>query len=139
MELEDLIGGNPVIDQAKQHTEIEWQLLQYDPHNPDSAKLEAGYGAPVGKDAASVIRRYEFYKFAGEYDAETHEAKPFSGSDSHPDDLDLGNYLGAQNAAANLQIAAPPAVPLPSAFWLMSTGLVGLFINRRKSFSQSAA
>lgn len=131
VELEDLIGGNPVIDQAKQKTEIEWQLLQYDPGNPDSAKLEAGYGAPVGKDAASIIRRYEFFKFAGEYDPETHEAKPFSGSDSHPDELDLGTYLGAQNAAANLQIVAPP-VPIPPAFLLMGTGLFGFFINNRR-------
>lgn len=132
VELEDLIGGNPVIDQAKQHTEIEWQLLQYDPGNPDSAKLEAGYGAPVGKNAESIIRRYEFYKFAGEYDPGTHEAKPFSGSDSHPDPEDLGIYLGAQNAAANLQIAAP-AVPLPATFWLMGTSLLGFWIQRRKT------
>jgi len=65
----------------------------------------------VGPNAASILRRYEFYKYSGEYDPETHEAFA-TFSDSHPNDpngpsnyydptmtLDLGNYLGAQNAA----------------------------------------
>ncbi|WP_446812230.1 hypothetical protein ACH50O_23450 (plasmid) [Methylomonas sp. 2BW1-5-20] len=126
VKLEDLIGGNDAINAAKQHTETEWQLLQYDPGNPLSAVLESGYGAPVGPNAASIIRRYEFYKFGGEYDAKDHHALVFS--DSLPQGGELGNYLGAQNAAANLQIVAPP-VPLPPAFLFMGTGLLVLLRN----------
>jgi hypothetical protein len=64
--LEDLVGGNPKVEQAV--TEVEWQLLQTDSGNPGSGQLESGYGAPVGPNAASILRRYEFYKYSGEYD-----------------------------------------------------------------------
>jgi len=40
------------------------QLLQKDPGNPESGQLESGYGAPVGPNAASILRRYEFFKYA---------------------------------------------------------------------------
>ena len=139
VELEDLIGGNDVIKAAKQHTEVEWQLLQTDPGNPDAGKLEAGYGAPVGPDAASIIRRYEFYKYAGIYDPASHEAQLLF-SDSHPNEdplagiLEIGNYLGAQNAAANLQIVAP--VPVPPAFLLMGSALLGFAANRCARFKK---
>lgn len=130
VKLEDLIGGNALIEQAKQHTEIEWQLLQTDPGNPLAGLLESGYGAPVGPNAGSIIRRYEFYKYSGEYDPETHEA--LVGSDSHPSDTELGIYIGAQNAAVNLNAAA--AVPEPETYTLMLAGLAMLgFIKRRGS------
>lgn len=138
--LEDLVGGNPKVEQAV--TEVEWQLLQVDIRNPGSGQLESGYGAPVGPNAASILRRYEFYKYAGEYDPETHEAFATFG-DSHPNDpnnpddplyydpnkvFDLGNYLGAQNGAVNLG-----AVPEPEtyAMLLAGLGLVGFVARRR--------
>ena len=63
-ELEDLVGDNIHVQEAE--TEIEWQLLQKDFNNPDSGKLESGYGVPVGPNAASILRRYEFYEFSGD-------------------------------------------------------------------------
>ena len=130
VELEQLVGGDPVIDQA--NTEIEWQLLQKDFNNPLSGQLESGLGVPVGPNAASILRRYEFYKFAGNYDEETHEALFDAGfGDSSPGPNDVGIYLGAQNAAANLNIAA---VPEPDTYALMLAGLgiVGYAANRRQ-------
>jgi hypothetical protein len=100
-ELEDLVGDNLHVQEAE--TEIEWQLLQKDFKNPDSGQLESGYGVPVGPNAASILRRYEFYEFSGEFDPETHEAQfepPYG--DSHPGPNDVGIYLGSQNAAVNL-------------------------------------
>ena len=120
--LEDLVGGNPVIDLAKSKTEIEWQLLQTDPDNPLAGQLESGYGAPVGKDAASIIRRYEFFSYAGRYDNENHEA--LVGSDSHPQDFEIGAYLGAQNGAVNLNVAAIPE-PQTYAMLLAGIGVLG--------------
>ena len=122
--LEDLVGDSPEVQQAV--TEIEWQLLQTDPGNPLAGQLESGYGAPVGPNAASILRRYEFYRYAGPYDPETHEA--LVGSDSNPLESELGNYLGAQNAAANL-------VPGPAAGWLFGTGLLSVLgvARRRRS------
>lgn len=132
VELEELIGGNPVIEQAE--TEIEWQLLQTDPGNPDAGKLEAGYLNVLGQNAESVIFRYEFYKYAGEYDPENHEAKV--GSDSNPTEAEIGTYLGAQNGAVNLNAVAP--VPVPPAVWLMGSALVGLAANRRRHSAAAA-
>jgi hypothetical protein len=117
--LEDLIGGNAILANLK--TETEWQLLQKDPGDPNSGVLESGYGTPVGPNAASIIRRYEFYKFGGEYDLVDHHAI-LAGNDSHPGLGDVGTYLGAQNGAANLVAAA--AVPEPETGALALTGLV---------------
>jgi hypothetical protein len=136
--LEELVGGNAKVEQAV--TETEWQLLQTDPGNPLAGQLESGYGAPVGPNAASILRRYEFYKYSGEYDPETHEAL-VTFSDSHPNDpndplsydptktVDLGNYLGAQNAAVNLAAAVPE--PETYAMLLAGLGLVGFAVCRR--------
>jgi hypothetical protein len=124
--LEELVGGNPKVDEAV--TEVEWQLLQTDPGNPLAGQLESGYGVPVGPDAASILRRYEFYAYAGEYDPETHEA--LVSSDSNPLDSEIGTYLGAQNGAVNLA-----AVPEPETYALMliGLGLVGWASKRRAS------
>jgi hypothetical protein len=118
IELEDLVGDSDEVQQAV--TEIEWQLLQRDPGNPDSGKLESGYGVPVGPNAASILRRYEFFEYAGAYKPEDNEADPLFG-DSNPDPGEIGTYLGSQNAAANL---AP--VPVPGGIWLLGSALAGL-------------
>ena len=126
--LEELVGDNAKVQQAV--TEVEWQLLQFDSNsnNPLSGQLESGYGAPVGPNAASILRRYEFYKYAGEYDPETHEA--LVGSDSHPAESEIGTYLGAQNAAVNLAAAVPE--PETYAMLLAGLGLVGFVARNRK-------
>lgn len=136
--LEDLIGGNPKIDAAE--LEIEWSLLQVEAGNPLAGQLENGQGAPVGADTGTIIRRYEFFRFSGEYDEETHEAK-FSGKDefgkkfgdSHPGPGDVGTYLGAQNGALNL--AAVAAVPEPESALMLLAGLgvlAGVTARRRR-------
>lgn len=126
--LEDLVAGNPVVEQAE--TEIEWQLLQMDPANPDSGKLESGFGIPVGPNAASILRRYEFFKFAGRYDAENHEAKFEAGfGDSNPGPNDVGTYLGAQNGAANFNLAA---IPEPKTYAMLLGGLALVFAMARR-------
>jgi hypothetical protein len=126
--LEDLVKGNPKVDAAQ--TETEWQLLQKDPGNPLSGVLESGHGAPVGPNAASILRRYEFYKFGGLYDAVDNHAI-LVGNDSHPGIGDVGTYLGAQNGAVNL--AAVAAVPEPETVAMLLAGLGLVFgVARRR-------
>lgn len=128
IELEELVGDNAHVQQAE--TEIEWKLLQKDVGNPLSGQLESGLGVPVGPNAASILRRYEFYEFGGVYDSETHEAKFAQGfGDSNPGPGDVGTYLGSQNAAVNLN-----AIPEPHTFALMlaGLGLIGAVARHRK-------
>jgi hypothetical protein len=126
--LEELVGDNAKVKQAK--TETEWQLLQTDPGNPLSGQLESGYGAPVGLNAASILRRYEFYKFGGVYDVTDNHAI-LTGTDSAPSGTDVGNYIGAQNAGVNLGIAA---VPEPESYAMLLAGLSLMgAMARRKS------
>jgi hypothetical protein len=107
VELEELVGGDPNVEQAE--TEIEWQLLQKEFSKPNSGQLESGLGVPVGPNAASILRRYEYYEFSGRYDLETHEALFDDGfGDSRPGPNDVGTYLGSQNAAVNLNVVPEP-------------------------------
>jgi hypothetical protein len=134
--LEDLVGGNPVIDQAESNTEIEWQLLQKEFNNPLSGILENGGAAAVGDHADTVIRRYEFYAFTGLYDDETHEALFDVGfGDSNPGPNDVGNFIGAQNAALNFNLVLAGAVPEPASWAMMvaGLGLIGGTQRRRKA------
>lgn len=129
--LEDLMGGNAKVEQAKQHTEIEWQLLQTDPGNPAAGALENGGAAEVGAGKESVLRRYEFYAYTGAFDPANHEAQPLLG-DSHPSAAEIGDFLGAQNVALNLNgnpIAAVPEAP-PAA--MLALGLAALALWRRR-------
>lgn len=128
VELEDLVGGNPAVEQAE--TEIEWQLLQVEFGKANSGQLESGLGVPVGPNAASILRRYEFFSYAGPY-GDGHEATP-NGTDSNPGEGDVGIYLGAQNGAVNL-LGAQAAVPLPPALVMMVPALGVLCLRRRRS------
>lgn len=133
VDLEELVGGNPKIDQAV--TEVEWQLLQKEVGNPLSGLLENGGGAAVGGDIEAILRRYEFYKFSGEYDSETHEALFGVGyGDTNPGPNDIGTYIGAQNVAANI---AP--VPEIETYLMMMAGLgtIGFKLRRRTLTSKA--
>lgn len=127
VKLEDLVGGNPKVEQAE--TEIEWQLLQVEFSKPGSGQLESGLSVPVGPNAASIVRRYEFFKYAGPYD-QNYEATPY-GNDSNPMPDDIGIYLGAQNGAVNLNVAAIPE-PQSYAMLLAGLGIVGLLARHRR-------
>jgi len=59
-----------------------------------------------GNGNHAVVRRYEFYKYAGVYDAVTHEALCADLTCTAPSPGELGDAIGAQNAAGNLDVNA---------------------------------
>jgi hypothetical protein len=106
LKLEDLVGDNhAVVPEAADQVEVSWTLLQADPgdggNKRQRGKLVNQGG--LGGGSRAVVRRYEHYKFAGTYDAVTHQA--ICGGDgtcAAPLDGELGDAIGAQNAAANI-------------------------------------
>jgi uncharacterized protein (TIGR03437 family) len=113
-DLNHLLTDDPLVPQSSGQTEVEWELSQSNPKKADNGERQ--HGRPLGKGNQSVIRRFEFYKYTGAYDPESHEAlcgarSGGKGSDcSVPQPGELGDYIGAQMAAAQLgQPAAPKA------------------------------
>jgi hypothetical protein len=45
--------------------ETEWKLLQMDVKNPDKGSSQLVNHGSSGSNSHSVVRRYEFYKYAG--------------------------------------------------------------------------
>ena len=88
--------------------EVSWSLLQQDP--PDGGR-QRKRGKLVNQGNAgngnhAVVRRYEYYKYAGVYDPITHEALCADLTCTAPSAGELGDAIGAQNAAAHLDVNA---------------------------------
>jgi len=119
VDLNDLVlGGAAVPDPDVEAPEVEWQLLQSPPEGQAGKNAESENGGQVGEGAEAVSRRYEFYKYTGQYDPENHEAlcdDPLSGDpacgpvDPKTGLAGIGDLIGAQNAAVNL--VQPPVQP----------------------------
>ncbi len=80
VQLNDLVGDDPGVPQPwangePAEVEMEWKLLQTqfaNPANPKGVLQGANEDLPGGDEV--ITRRYEFYKYIGPFDAETHEA-----------------------------------------------------------------
>lgn len=118
VELEDLLlGQRGVPDPEVEPPEIEWQLLQSPPIGKLGAWDDSENGGEPGADSESVSRRYEYYKYTGQYDTDPENlGEAFCDNPTAPDQqtpdrcgtliingvAGVGDLLGAQNAAANL-------------------------------------
>ncbi|HEV2444925.1 MAG TPA: PEP-CTERM sorting domain-containing protein [Candidatus Sulfopaludibacter sp.] len=126
-DLNHLVSGDPLVPDSSAETEAEWTLLQ----------SALGGGGPLQELAldnggqpvlgAAVLRRYEYYKYTGAYDAD-HEALDQSIDPNTGLPFSLGAPIGAQNVALNLN----GAVPEPASLLLFGAGLAGLGIVRRR-------
>lgn len=113
IELDDLVANNPLVPQTSNETEIEWQLMQRQPTcdengqpmPPEANELELEQ--EQGDGSKSVIRRYEFYEYVGEFDPENHEAQPVN--ETVPEESDIGDYLGSQMAALIFDVVLTPS------------------------------
>lgn len=109
VDLDALVGDNhAVVPEQPAQLETGWKLLQQDP--PDgSRKRQRGKlvnQGNLGNGNHAVVRRYEYYKYAGAYDPLTHEALCADGTCTAPGPGELGDAIAAQNAAANLDVNA---------------------------------
>jgi hypothetical protein len=108
VDLNDLVGDNhAVVPEQPGQLEANWSLLQADP--PGGAQRRRGKLANqgnVGNGNHAVVRRYEYYQYAGVYDPVTHEALCADLTCTAPSPGELGDAIGAQNAAANLNVNA---------------------------------
>ena len=137
-DLVHLVLDDPLDIVPHEVAEIEWQLLQ-----AGGGAGEQEFGGQAGAGHEAVTRRFEFYKYMGKYDSETHEAlcdNPVSGKPECGDtDINgiagVGDFIGAQNAAVNL-VPIAGAVPAPAGLGLLGVGFAGLacvaLIRRRK-------
>lgn len=108
VQLEELVGGNAaVVPQNPAQIEVSWDLIQQDPlvgshQKRRGRQVNAGN---LGNGSHAVVRRYEYYQYSGAYDPITHEALcGGDGSCNAPLDGELGDAIGAQNAAANINV-----------------------------------
>jgi hypothetical protein len=105
VDLNDLLAGNPAVPMDPAQAETPWKLLQTNPNSPNSGVLHNQKVLGNGKHA--VVRRYEFYTYTGNFDPATHEALCGGAGDcAAPQPGELGDMIGAQMAAANLEVPA---------------------------------
>jgi hypothetical protein len=125
-ELNELLPGNPRVPDGNDpaEVEVEWQLLQAGKND----ELDSGL-KDVGNNSESVTRRYEFYAYTGPYDAEGEALI----EDPADDPTAVGDFLGAQNAALNLQaFVIPEANPMVLiGIGAIVLAMVGVRRNRR--------
>lgn len=100
--LDELVGDNPVVPQDPALIETPWKMLQVNPNKPNGGVLRSQ--ANLNSGSHSVIRRYEFYKYAGKYDPLTHEALCSDPLCNTPAPAEVGDYIGSQMAAGNVGV-----------------------------------
>ncbi|MEA2641924.1 MAG: hypothetical protein QOF51_3318 [Chloroflexota bacterium] len=109
VDLDQLMGDNhAVVPEAAAQLEVSWNLLQQDPPGGGNKRQRGKLvnQGNLGNGNHAVVRRYESYKYAGRYDPITHEALCADLTCTAPSAGELGDAIGAQNAAANLNVNA---------------------------------
>jgi len=135
VDLNDLMGGhnpfeNPGVAALhdKPETEIEWQPLQLGP-NPLFKEVQNAVSGAIGDK--SVVLRYEFYRYLGQFDDEGY-VDPTAAQTPHGNVLNasVGSYIGEQIAGFN----AVQAVPEPQTWALLLAGIAMVgFLARSRS------
>jgi uncharacterized repeat protein (TIGR02543 family) len=101
--LDELLVDNAVVANDQAHLETAWDLIQSELGSNSRRKQKRG---DLGGRSHAVVRRFEFYKFTGEINAVTGQAICADGLCNAPADSEVGDFIGAQNAAVNLNV--PP-------------------------------
>ena len=103
--LDELVSDNPVVPQDPAQVETAWKLIQASPPTSRKQKGKMTNSGSLGSGSHAVVRRYEFYAYSGAYDPLTHEALcAGDGTCSTPQPGELGDPIGAQMGAANINV-----------------------------------
>lgn len=103
--LEELVSDNAVVPQDAAQQEVSWEILQASPpSNSNGNRRRRQNQGSLNANTRSVVRRYEIYAYTGAYDPVTHEALCADGLCNAPQDGEVGDYIGAQMAAANVGV-----------------------------------
>lgn len=105
--LDELLTGNPIVPEDAAEVEVEWEIVQDEPASGgNGTRGRHRNGGALRFDTRSVVRRYESYSFTGTYDPITHEALCADLVCATPAEGELGEFIGAQMAAANVAVNA---------------------------------
>ena len=99
--LDELVADNAAVPQDAAQIETAWDLMQTE-LGSNSKQRQKRDGLANGSKA--VVRRFEFYKYSGAVNAITGEAMCADVLCNAPAAGELGDFIGAQNAAANLNV-----------------------------------
>ncbi|MDQ6785607.1 MAG: hypothetical protein M3033_02140 [Acidobacteriota bacterium] len=105
--LEELMTDDPVVPQDAAQVEVSWDVIQDQPQhgNGNGNRTRKRNQGALSNGSHAVIRRYEFYKYTGAYDPLTNEVVCGDGNlCKTPQDGEVGDYIGAQMAAVNLEV-----------------------------------
>ena len=105
--LNELVSDNAIVPQDAAHAEVAWEILQAEPaSNSNGNRRRRQNQGSLNAGTRSVIRRYEIYRFTGAYDPTTHQALCADTLCNAPGANEVGDFVGAQMAAANVTVPA---------------------------------
>lgn len=104
--LDELLTGNAIVPEHAAEVEVEWEIVQAEPATGGNGRGRHRNGGALKFDTRAVVRRYESYNFTGSYDPITHEALCADTVCLTPATDEIGDFIGAQMAAANVAVNA---------------------------------
>ena len=122
--LDELLSDNPAVPQDPALLETAWTLMQAQVGANGKRNRNRNQGG-LANSSQSVVRRYEFYVYKGTYDPLTHEALCADPTCNVPAGGEVGDYIGAQMAAANLKVPDQATLNVATAGSGTVTGTVG--------------
>ncbi|MDT7542283.1 MAG: hypothetical protein QOE33_2187 [Acidobacteriota bacterium] len=103
--LDELVSDNAVVPQDAAHAEVAWEILQTEPaSNSNGTRRRRQNQGGLNATTRSVVRRYEIYEYKGAYDPVTHQALCADTLCAVPADTEVGDFVAAQMAAANVNV-----------------------------------
>ncbi len=103
--LDELVTDNAIIQGAQ--TEVAWEIIQAEPvsnSNSNGNRRQRRHQSVLNFNTRSVVRRFETYNFTGVYDPVTHEALCADLLCNAPAANEVGEFISAQMAAANVRV-----------------------------------